>query len=143
MNLLGSHDKARIINRLSGATPENRPRELREHTPLSPSEYALGRLRYMKAWEFVCSLPGMPCIYYGDEAGQQGEDDPFCRATYPWGREDLALLEEIKRINQERLASEVLRHGDLSLYVPDDDTIVVTRTLPGHPDYTYTLSRLL
>ena len=75
------------------------------------------------------------------EAGQQGEDDPFCRATYPWGREDLDLLGHIREINHQRLKSEVLRRGDLSLYVPDDDTLIVTRTLKGHPDYTYTLSR--
>lgn len=141
MNLLGSHDKARVINRLSGATPEERSREARVHTPLTPAQYALGRLRYIKAWQFVCSLPGMPCIYYGDEAGQQGEDDPFCRATYPWGREDTELVETIRHINHERLNSEVLRRGTLSLYVPDDDTIVVTRTLPGHPDYEFTLKR--
>ena len=83
----------------------------------------------------------MPCIYYGDEAGQQGEDDPFCRATYPWGREDTELIDTIRRINHERLNSEVLRLGSLSLYVPDDDTIIVTRKLAGHPDYQFALKR--
>ncbi len=142
MNLLGSHDKARIINRLSGATPENRPRESREHTPLSPAEYALGRQRYIRAWEFVCALPGMPCIYYGDEAGQQGEDDPFCRATYPWGREDTDLLQEIRRISRQRMGSEVLRHGALTLTAQDDDHLLVTRTMEGQPEYRFVLSRL-
>ena len=37
-------------------------------------------------------MPGSPTIYYGDEAGRQGFEDPFNRRTYPWGAEDRALL---------------------------------------------------
>ena len=63
-------------------------------------------------------------------------------AVWKSSAEDLDLISHIREINQQRLKSEVLRRGDLSLYVPDDDTLIVTRTLKGHPDYTYTLSRL-
>ena len=38
------------------------------------------------------TLPGMPCIYYGDEAGLEGFSDPSCRRTYPWGKENNILL---------------------------------------------------
>ncbi len=137
MNLLGSHDKARIINRLSGATPEDCPREQRRHVALTEKEYALGRARYLRAWEFVCALPGMPCIYYGDEAGAQGEDDPFCRGTYPWGQEDAALVAAIARINQERLSNPVLLRGAVTFDAPDAQTLCVRRTLPGYPGYEY------
>ncbi len=139
MNLLGSHDKARIINRLSGATEENCPREQRKHVPLTERQYALGRARYLKAWEFICALPGMPCIYYGDEAGAQGEDDPFCRGTYPWGQEDVALVNAIARINHARLSSPVLLRGDMTLEAPDEHTLVVRRMLAGEKEYSYTL----
>jgi len=139
MNLLGSHDKARIINRLSEATPEKRPNGERRHEELTDAQYALGRARYIRAWEFICSMPGMPCIYYGDEAGVQGEDDPFCRGTYPWGHEDAGLIAEIRRINHTRRNNPVLRRGDLELIAPDDRTLIVRRTLPNHPVYEYTL----
>ncbi len=141
MNLLGSHDKARIINRLSGTTPEQRPRGERRHTPLRWEQYALGRERYIKAWSFICAMPGMPCIYYGDEAGAQGEDDPFCRGTYPWGHEDKALIDAIARINRNRLKSDVLLRGEMELSAPDADTIIVRRTLQGHAPYEYILKR--
>ena len=127
MNLLGSHDKARIINRLSGVEPENRPREERAFTPLTNAEYERGKRRFIKAWRFLCAMPGMPCLYYGDEAGTQGGDDPFCRGTYPWGHEDHALLEEIRRINRARLKSRAAQYGSLELIAPDADTLTVVR----------------
>ena len=127
MNLLGSHDKARVINRLCGAEPENRPRGERRFEPLTDAQYALGRERFVKAWRLVCALPGMPCLYYGDEAGAQGGDDPFCRGTFPWGREDRELTAEIARINHERLASRAARMGTLRLTASDADSITVTR----------------
>jgi len=89
----------------------------------------------------MMSMPGMPCIYYADEAGQQGEDDPFCRATYPWGHEDKDLIEEIRRINHMRMNSRVLRRGSMKLTVPNEDTIVIRRTMPGQPAYEYALTR--
>ena len=127
MNLLGSHDKARVINRLSGVEPENRPREERAFTPLSYAEYERGKRRFIKAWRFLCAMPGMPCLYYGDEAGAQGGDDPFCRGTYPWGHEDRALMEEIKRVNHARLKSRAAQTGSLELIAPDADTLTVVR----------------
>ena len=127
MNLLGSHDKARVINRLSGVEPENRPREERAFTPLSDAEYERGKRRFIKAWRFLCAMPGMPCLYYGDEAGAQGGDDPFCRGTYPWGHEDRALMEEIKRVNHARLKSRAAQNGSLELIAPDADTLTVVR----------------
>ncbi len=131
MNLVGSHDKARVLNRLCGAAPENRPEGARRFKKLTQRQYALGRRRFLKLWAFVCALPGMPCLYYGDEAGVQGGDDPFCRCTYPWGREDTALLHKIARINQARLASETARLGDMTLAAPDADTIQVIRRYQG------------
>ena len=38
------------------------------------------------------TMPGSPTIYYGDEAGVQGFEDPFNRRTYPWGSEDGSAL---------------------------------------------------
>ncbi|MBR4442130.1 MAG: glycoside hydrolase family 13 protein [Clostridia bacterium] len=131
MNLVGSHDKARILNRLSGAEPEDRPGEKRRFKKLTQRQYALGRRRFWKLWAFMCALPGMPCLFYGDEAGAQGGDDPFCRCAYPWGREDTALLRKIAAINHARLASPAARLGDLQLVARDADTIEAVRRWQG------------
>ena len=58
----------------------------------------------------VC-IPGVPCLYYGDEAGLSGLSDPFNRGTYPWGNEDRELLEKMRSIFSLRKKCEALRTG--------------------------------
>ena len=102
MNMLSTHDTARIINRLSGAKVP--PREKHADARLTKEEYALGVKRFKTAAAIQFTLPGIPCIYYGDEAGLQGFSDPSCRGTYPWGNENKELLEmhrELSALRQE------------------------------------------
>lgn len=134
MNLLGSHDKPRIIDVLSGDQDLEPPRDMRRARALSPQAYALGKRRYLALWRFICALPGMPCIYYADEAGQTGMADPFCRGTYPWGREDKSLVRQIGAICRERMASDALKTGDLRLYAPSAHLLVAARRISGGHD---------
>ncbi|HIS01373.1 MAG TPA: glycoside hydrolase family 13 protein [Candidatus Excrementavichristensenella intestinipullorum] len=134
MNLLGSHDKPRIIDVLSGNPELDPPREERRVRALTPQQYQLGRRRYLALWRFICALPGMPCIYYADEAGQTGMADPFCRATYPWGREDKDLVRRVGAICRERMASDVLRTGEMRLYAPLPHVLVAARRIQGGRD---------
>jgi hypothetical protein len=48
------------------------------------------------------TLPGAPSLYYGDEAGMEGYNDPFNRRTYPWGRENPELLSHHRNLGQLR-----------------------------------------
>lgn len=131
MNLLGSHDKARALSVLAGAgnmEPDRRYRYPVNHTP---EEYARGKSRLIAAWKIICALPGMPTIYYGDEAGMTGMSDPFCRAAYPWGREDTELTEAFRETAKLRLGSETLLRGKAEFAAEGDDTLIVTRTLDG------------
>ncbi len=134
MNLLGSHDKPRVISALSGRNDLEPPRNERRYEQLSKAEYALGKRRFADAWRFVCHLPGMPCLYYGDEAGMTGMADPFCRAAYPWGREDIELLEEIKEINALRNGSGALKTGECDVFARNADEVEVVRTISGGYD---------
>ncbi|WP_432759194.1 alpha-amylase family glycosyl hydrolase [Escherichia coli] len=42
----------------------------------------IARLPLAVVWLFT--WPGVPCIYYGDEVGLDGKNDPFCRKPFPW-----------------------------------------------------------
>ncbi|MBQ3080242.1 MAG: glycoside hydrolase family 13 protein [Clostridia bacterium] len=134
MNLLGSHDRPRIINMLSGNENLEPEREKRAFIPLSKEEYALGKKRFVKAWELVCHLPGMPCLYYGDEAGLTGMGDPFCRMPYPWGKEDEELRERIREINMKRVNDRALTLGEARVNAKNADTIEIKRMIRNGED---------
>ncbi len=93
MNVLGTHDTARTINVL-GAAPEvfALTKQERASRGLTEEECRRGREALMLASALQYMLPGSPCLYYGDEAGMSGFEDPLNRRGYPWGREDNELL---------------------------------------------------
>ncbi len=109
MNSLSTHDTARAITTL--VDPFQGTRAQKAARTLSPEQRKLGlsRLRMAMALQFV--LPGMPCIYYGDEAGLEGYEDPFNRRCYPWGQEDQPLKNYTRALGQLRKSSPILRHG--------------------------------
>ena len=134
MNLLGSHDTARAISVFADIGDMVPDRVYRHPFMMSPGDYARGKRRMVAAWQLICALPGMPCLYYGDEAGLTGMADPYNRATYPWGREDAALVETYRRIMTDRMASPVLRTGSLRLIAPGPDVVLVERRIEGGAD---------
>jgi len=81
------------------------------------------------------TYPGSPTIYYGDEVGLGGGDDPYNRAPYPWadegGQPDEALLAEFKRLTRLRHDLPVLRHGTLSAPLHVDDHVLVLARQDG------------
>lgn len=109
MNLIGSHDRARVLTRLNkgnrgdGAKCLENKREVRANCLESRGE-AVKKLKMLTALQMA--LPGIPSIYYGDEAGLEGGADPYNRGTYPWGREDKDILDwylHITKIRKESL----------------------------------------
>ena len=90
MNFLGTHDTPRILTLLGAAhTPETK--QARADYRLSPAELARGKAKLRLAGMLLYSFPGSPTLFYGDEAGMQGFEDPLNRGTFPWGGEDAAL----------------------------------------------------
>ena len=113
MNLIGSHDTARILTVLSGVTPPYR-KEDRASFAMDGELYALAKRRLKIASALQYFLPGVPCLYYGDEAGAYGYEDPLNRGTYPWGREDGDLVDHYQRLGNLRKEYQNLFLGETS-----------------------------
>lgn len=111
MNHLGTHDTPRILTVLGD--PFYGSKEEKAERYLSPEARRLAVERLQAAAFLQFTLPGMPSIYYGDEAGAEGFEDPFCRRFYPWGREDVSLLEYFKELASLRNRSAALKHGNV------------------------------
>ena len=134
MNLMGSHDRPRILNVLAGNDGNDIPRAARARHALSSEERMIGSLREHMMLRMIMSVPGMPCIYYADEAGLEGCADPFCRRTYPWGAEDAQMMDYYKRMVAMRHAHAALRTGECVYIAPCDDVFGVIRTIKDGTD---------
>ena len=91
MNSLSTHDTMRILTVLG---VENAPQRRSERAGyrMNEREYrsATEKLKLAAFLQFV--LPSCPCIYYGDEAGMEGFEDPFNRGCFPWEQIDGSLF---------------------------------------------------
>jgi len=117
MNHIGTHDTARILTNLGTDRLNGADREVQSHITLNEWEYAQG-IRLLKLAAILqYTLPGVPSLYYGDEAGVQGGSDPFCRATYPWGRENKELVSFYKKLGAVRRKSKSFVSGE---FIPSD-----------------------
>jgi neopullulanase len=110
LNLLGSHDTARFRTVAGGDTASLR-----------------------LAMLAMATLPGAPCIYYGDEIGMQGRHDPDCRRAFPWDESlwDSALLEFVQAALALRHAHQPLRRGDYRVLAAADGAILYGRFAEG------------
>lgn len=129
MNLLGSHDRARALNMLVNKDGAGMTRKQQVAVKLTEKEYALAVERYKKCLDILCALPGCPTIYYGDEAGMTGCTDPFCRRTYPWGREDQDLQAYVSAKLTHHRRSAVLKYGFCDIEAVDSETVRIRRYL--------------
>ena len=125
MNLLSTHDAARALYKF-GYTSDT----------TDAAVIAQAKQRVKLAALFQMSYPGAPAIFYGDEVGVTGGEDPFNRGTYPWadvgGKPDTDLLAAYKRLIKMRKDYPILRQGSLSapLY-SDANVVVLLRELNG------------
>lgn len=115
MNLLGTHDTMRIITALAGDPADGYTNAELLKKRMTPEQYANGERLVKLAYLINATIPGIPSIYYGDEAGMEGYSDPFNRMPFPWGRENLSLLEHYRSVGNLRRKNDVYRDGELVL----------------------------
>ncbi|GAA1662334.1 alpha-amylase family glycosyl hydrolase [Fodinicola feengrottensis] len=127
MNLLDSHDTARIRWMLTPGKYNSADREA------NPAHVAAGLAAEKVAATIQFTVPGMPSVYYGDEVGVTGSDDPDNRRTFPWtgtsncsaatsycAGGDRDLLSFYTHLASLRKTHPVLRDGDAHFLLTDD-----------------------
>ena len=130
MNFLGTHDTPRILT-LLGAEHIPAAKEERAAFALSPAQLARGKAKLRLAGMLLYGFPGSPTLFYGDEAGMQGFEDPLNRGTYPWGREDTGLLDFFRALGRLRKERRSLQSGSLTYIYAQGGGLVITREHEG------------
>lgn len=128
MNFVSTHDIERAINRLAGENCDDKSKDWMAEKYLSPEEYERGKNLLKAAMALQFFLPGVPSIYYGDEAGLQGYKDPFNRRCYPWGNEDKELIEYTKELSRVRKSISSMKDGRTYFVYHDENVVAFTRT---------------
>ncbi len=110
LNLIGSHDTPRALTVLGGDAD------------------ALRLATLLQA-----ALPGAPCIYYGDEIGLRGGNDPANRGAFPWdeARWDTGLRDFVRSVLRLRHDEPALRHGSTTVIGAEGASLAVLRHLDG------------
>lgn len=130
MNFLSTHDTPRILTVL-GADHVPDSKEERAVFRLSPARRQLGLKRLRLAALVLFTFPGAPTVYYGDEAGMEGWEDPFNRAGYPWGQEDFELKSFFSSLVHLRREQPALQTGQLHWRWTAGSLLVFARELDG------------
>lgn len=126
MNLLSSHDIERVRTALSTRIdPHSLTREQQASFRISDAQHKNGAARQCLASVLQFALPGVPCIYYGDEKGMTGFLDPFNRA--PMHGEAYDLTAHYRRISKLRTDADAISTGHVAFYSPDADCIGILR----------------
>lgn len=159
-NLMDSHDVDRLASQIINpdhwydhdANPSQNP----DYDVRKPSPEEFQKLKLIVALQMT--LPGAPMIYYGDEAGMWGGDDPDCRkpmvwpelqydpeVSHPLGKErpkdavtfDRELFEWYRKLVSIRKENRALSTGDTNFFFVDDSNKVLgfARELPEEKVY--------
>lgn len=131
LNVLSSHDRPRILNTLAENDGSTLPIEQRANLQLTGDQLAVGKARVRLMLQLIVAMPGMPCVYYGDEVGMQGASDPFNRQTFPWEHMDDELLAFFAETLTARKSNAVLAEGALRIEALQPSVIAIHRWMDG------------
>ncbi len=134
-NISGNHDKARFVSLAGGDLSwDEDPKAAGWNRHIGVGDSVRGFAKQLLLNKLNLTIPGVPCIYQGDEYGQEGANDPDNRRFMRfdgYNRFEQHNLEEVKKLALERRNNILLQFGDyLPLYV-DDSTLIFLRSYLG------------
>ena len=123
MNFLSTHDTERAITAIADEPANGRPRDWQSgrRIPLSRMEGAVRKV--LLAYAMIFTLPGVPCIYYGDEIAMQGYRDPFNRAFFDWNSTEERLRGPMRNLANLRQNCDAFKGGRFELVKAEGDLL--------------------
>ncbi|MGB0175881.1 MAG: alpha-amylase family glycosyl hydrolase, partial [Owenweeksia sp.] len=130
-NITGNQDRSRFISLASGEVlfAEDQKMAGWDRVIGKPGADAYKRLALLHA--FNNAVPGIPCIYYGDEYGMPGGGDPDNRRMMQFNgldKDETTLLEKVKKLNQLRSNQLPLIYGTTITRIHNGTVLEIRRT---------------
>lgn len=138
MNILGTHDTSRILTVLGGIYCHNKEEMAKESAYMTAEnkEKAIKKLKMAVVLQYT--LPGVPCIYYGDENAAEGHIDPFCRCCYDWNHQNNDLISFYSKIGAIRNDyREIFKDGYFEIIYANGGLIFYKRKVDNAEIYIY------
>lgn len=130
MNHLGTHDTERILTALEDEPSAGRDRYWQSGRRLPRPKYDHGIRLVRLAYALLFTLPGVPCVYYGDEIGMQGYRDPFNRAYYDWDSTENRIKPLLRQLAKLRKECDAFWEGEFRVTRADGGLLQYRRTGP-------------
>lgn len=131
MNFLGTHDTERAVTALAGRSCEGKNRIWQSEHTLSEAEYERGVALLREAYALLFFMPGIPCVYYGDEIAMEGYKDPFNRGYYNWDKAEERIRPVIRTLAKLRRTCPAFAEGRTECRAAAKGVVTVTRTGSG------------
>ena len=134
-NISGNHDKARFVSLAGGALSwDENDKAAGWNRHIGVGDSAVGYSKQFMLNAINLTIPGVPCIYQGDEYGQEGANDPDNRRFMRfdgYNRFEQSNLDRVKWLANERRNSLPLQLGDYLPLMRDGDVFVFLRIYMG------------
>ena len=124
MNLVGSHDTTRILSYLDGIGDDRNQKDFDSAFPTYEKTSQLAKERQHLVAFLQFTYAGAPTIYYGDEIGMVGSDDPDDRRAFEWGKGSEELVNWYARLAAIRNAYPALRTGSVDVVDTHDASLM-------------------
>ncbi|MGN0983514.1 MAG: glycoside hydrolase family 13 protein, partial [Gemmiger sp.] len=132
MNFLSTHDTERAITAIAGEPANGRDRYWQSGRVIPPDQMDDAVRRLLLGYAMIFTLPGVPCIYYGDEIAMQGYRDPFNRAYFDWNSTEERLRGPLRTIANLRRSCDAFDGGRLEIVEAEGDILHYRRVGATH-----------
>ena len=124
MNLVSSHDTSRVLSFLDGIGDDREDKTINGAFPRYETTSDLAKQRQYLVAFMQFTYAGAPTIYYGDEIGMVGADDPDDRRAFEWGKGNKELVTWYATLAQIRNSYAALRTGTVEPFETGCDNIM-------------------
>jgi len=133
-NISGNQDRSRFISLAGGEVKFDEDQKLAgwERNIGKPQPQAYRRLALLHAFNYA--IPGVPCIYYGDEIGMPGANDPDNRRMMrfaDWDKQEQTIFDAVAELNSLRAQYLPLIFGSTQVYLPNEHLMLIRRSYLG------------